>query len=212
MSCSFNAARWGCWLAMAVAAVVLGARPLSAQIINQVEEDWELVVAEPYYATNAPQVTCTMSPTNHENGLHMTWEINHKSGAQFVGGGLTMQLWEGEGWLATKRPVASTLMTTAETIRWTQSMKVQGGSLLFEVKNGTSTTWGDFGDGSEKYKSSAAYTGTLLGYSPETSVALSGIGFASNRVSSFVLKRVRYYTTTGTVIEDNTERVVFQRD
>jgi hypothetical protein len=212
MSCSINAARWGCWVAMAVAAVGLGARPLSAQVIDHVEEDWELVVAEPYAATNAPQVTATMSPTNSEDGLHMTWEINHKSGAQFVGGGLTMQLWQGEGWLATQRPVASTLMTAAETIRWTQSMKVQGGNLCFEVKDGTSTTWGNFGDGSDKYKANYPYTGTLVGYSPDTSASLSGIGFASNRVTSFVLKRVRYYTTVGTVIEDNTERVVFQRD
>lgn len=212
MSCSLNAARWGCWLVIAAVAFGLGAPALGADVVDRVEEDWELIVLEPYSPTNAPQVTCTMSPTSNEDGLHMTWEINHKSGSQFVGGGLTMQLWQGEGWLATKRPVASTLMTSAETIRWTQSMKVSGGNLVFEVKNGTSTTWGAFGDGSEKYRASAAYTGTLLGYSPETSVALSGVGYASNRVGSFVLLRVRYYTSTGTVIEDNNPRVVFQRD
>ena len=209
-SLHFGHRRW--LMALVAAALGLWTTSASAQLIDHVEEDWELVVAEPYAATNAPQVTCTMSPTSNEDGLHMTWEINHKSGAQYVGGGLTMQLWEGEGWLATKRPVASTLMTTAETIRWTQAMHIQGGNLVFEVKDGTSTTWGDFGDGSDKYKANAEYSGTLLGYSPDTSVALSGIGFASNRVTSFVLKRVRIHLVGGAVIEDNTERVVFQRD
>ena len=49
-------------------------------------------------------------------------------------------------------------------------------------------------------------------YSPDSSAALSGIGFAANRVVSLVLKKVRVYTDGGTVIEDPTPRVVYERD
>jgi hypothetical protein len=142
----------------------------------------------------------------------MTFKINHKSGAQFVAGGLTMQLWNDETWVSTKRSDTSTVMSTAaETVRWTQSMKVNGGNLTFEIKDGTSSTWGEFGDGSEKYRSSSPWEGTHLnGYTPDSSVNLSGIGFASNRVHSLILKRVRVYAPSGAVYEDATPRTVYQ--
>jgi hypothetical protein len=180
--------------------------------IVHVEEDWELVVDEPDSDTTAPQVTCMMSPTGDEDGLHMTFELNHKSGAQFVTGGLTMQVWDGEAWVSTNRGDSSASMSTAaETVRWTQSMKIQGNNLTFEIKNGTSSSWGAFGDGSNKFKASTSWGPTnIVAYSPETSVRLSGIGFASNRVQSLILKRVRVYAPTGEFYEDTTPRVVYQ--
>ena len=205
-------------LSVAVAALTLALFPTTGVLaedgvrIVQVEEDWELVVQEPDSDTVAPQVTCMMSPTSGDDGLHMTFELNHKSGAQFVPGGLTMQLWDGESWISTKRGDSSRVMSTAaETVRWTQSMKINGGNLVFEIKNGTSSTWGEFGDGSEKFRSSTAWgQDNVNSYSPDNSVHLSGIGFASNRVHSLVLKRVRVYAPSGEFYEDTTRRAVYE--
>jgi hypothetical protein len=52
--------------------------------------------------------------------------------------------------------------------------------------------------------------GSLLNldtYSPDVSVANSGIGFAANRVQSLKLKQVRVTTSSGTVYIDTTQRV-----
>jgi len=207
-------ARRGSYMALAGMALMLLPNGTFAGDVNivQVEEDWELVVQEPDSDTTAPQVTCMMSPTGDEDGLHMTFELNHKSGAQFVQGGLTMQLWNGESWVSTNRGDSSAVMSTnSETVRWTQSMKVNGTNLMFEIKDGTSSTWGAFGDGSEKFKSSASWgQDNINGYSADTSVHLSGIGYASNRVQSLVLKRVRVYSPSGEVYEDNNPRTVYQ--
>jgi hypothetical protein len=179
--------------------------------IIKAEEEWELVVAEPDSDTTAPQVTCMMSPVGGDDGLHMTFELNHKSGSQFVAGGLTMQLWDGETWISTNRGESTRVMSTAaETVRWTQSMRVDGDNLTFEVKNGISVTWGEFGD---SFRASAPWgKSSINGYSPQNSTRLSGIGFASNRVQSLVLKKFRVYLSTGQVYENNTPRVVYSRD
>lgn len=179
--------------------------------IVKVEEDWELVVAEPDSDTIAPQVICMMSPVAGDDGLHMTFELNHKSGSQFVAGGLTMQLWDGDTWISTNRGESTRVMSTAaETVRWTQSMRVDGDNLTFEVKNGTSATWGDFGS---SFRASAPWgKSSVNGYTPQNSTKLSGIGFASNRVQSLVLKRFRVYLSSGQVLEDSIPRVVFSRD
>jgi len=186
-----------------------------AQEVNivKVEEDWELVVDQPDSDTTAPQVTTMLSPTGDEDDLHMTFELNHKSGAQFVPGGLTAQLWYGESWVNTNRGNSSAAMSSAaETVTWTQSMKVVGDLLRFDIKNGVSSSWGSFGNNQE-FRSYVWWGDTNINnYSPETSVHLSGIGFASNRVQSLVLKRVRVYAASGEVYEDTNPRVVYQHD
>ena len=103
------------YLALAGMALTLLPTGAFAQAVNivKVEEDWELVVDQPDSDTTAPQVTCMISPTGDEDGLHMTFELNHKSGAQFVPGGLTAQVWEGESWVSTNRGNSSAAMTTA---------------------------------------------------------------------------------------------------
>jgi len=51
----------------------------------------------------------------------------------------------------------------------------------------------------------------LNGYDPNASVQNSGVGFASNRVQSLVLKAVRLVTSTGEVLQDTTLRPVYPR-
>jgi hypothetical protein len=98
-----------------------------------------------------------------------------------------------------------------EVVRWTQAMQLDGNVLVFEVVDGSSTTWGSFGG--EGYLRATVDTDLphLNGYAPEASVNGSGVGFAANRVHHLVLKRVRVFLSNGEVLEDSTERVVFSQ-
>ncbi len=106
----------------------------------------------------------------------------------------------------------SKLNQNDETITWTQKMNVDQGNLTFSIVNGHSETWGDFGGGNELVLTVGTSLDNLNAYNPDISVHNSGIGYASNRVKSLALKRVRVMTASGDTVEDSTERVVFQRD
>jgi hypothetical protein len=102
------------------------------------------------------------------------------------------------------------MATRDEVVCWTQSMRLHGESLTFEIKDGTSTTWGEFG-GEHGLKSTRdTELANLNGYDPDVSVANSGTGYASNRVASLTLKRVRITFDNGDVVVDETARVVEQ--
>jgi hypothetical protein len=183
----------------------------TAANVVQVEEDWELVVANPDNANTAPQVTCTISPYPHLNNLHSVVEINHKTVPSFAAGGVHLQTWVGE-YNLTRKSIESTasLATSNEVITWTSRMKLTLNSLNFSVQNGQSTTWGTFGGGTTLHSVYGTSLLNLDSYSPDFSVANSGVGFANNRVKTLTLKRVRYTLLNGQVITDDTPRVVHQ--
>ena len=79
-------------------------------------------------------------------------------------------------------------------------MSVSEGTLTYEVTNGSSTTWGTFGTG-ELTVSVPTNLPNLQGYNVNYSANSSGVGFGSNRVSSLVLKRVRFITGSGFTFE-----------
>lgn len=205
--------RW--WLRagvfLAVAAWVSMAAGQTPSVVR-VEEDWELVVTTPDPGSAGPQVTCAISPGPDLAGVYGTFEINHRSLPVFQAGGLQVQSWNGEQPLAqSPSPTSGVMSTSGETVRWTQVMRLSEGRIVFEVINGSSSTWGSFGG--QGYLKLAAPTSlaNLNAYSPEVSARNSGVGFASNRVSSLVLKRVRYQLSNGMVLEDGTARVVHQQ-
>jgi hypothetical protein len=122
-----------------------------------------------------------------------------------------LQLWEGNHCLETQDSSQQDLLSEDnETVRWTQSMELVGSALKFAV-TGNSSTWGDFGGGDELKATVGTTLGNLNGYSPNTSVANSGVGFAANRVTHMVLKEVRYYAPNGLLARDTTERVVYPK-
>lgn len=212
--CSRNAAgvRTRRWLGGTVFMMVAGWAAVGAAqspALVRVEEDWELVVAAPDPGSAGPQVTCTLSPRADLAGVYGTFEINHRSLPSFQPGGLQVQTWNGDQPLAQSPVPASGVMSTPnETVRWTQVMRLAEGRVVFEVVNGTSTTWGSFGGQGYLQLSVPTSLTNLGGYSPEVSVRNSGVGFAGNRVQSLVLKRVRYQLSNGMVLEDGTARVV----
>jgi len=185
----------------------------TAYQIVRVEEDWEMVVGEPDLDRNAPQVICVISPVGDVDSLHGAFEVNVQTLPEFQAGGMQLQVWSGENSLATRKsPNESWLAHTGETVRWTQSMKLQDGSLTFEITDGQSTTWGDFGG--EGYLKAARNTSltSLNHYDPAISIANSGVSYAGNRVASLVLKRVRLTLSNGAQYVDHTSRVVHMSD
>ncbi len=180
--------------------------------INRIEEDWELVVGEPDASSNAPQVTCMMSPTDGDDALYATFELNYQSSPEFVAGGMQLQTWNWETSLSThKFPNGAQMNTDNETVTWTQRMDLNGCTLQYEVLNGNSTTWGNFGGQGYLRATADSCVGSLSGYSPATSVANSGVSFASNRVVKLILKEVRYYANGQLVHTDTADRVAWER-
>jgi hypothetical protein len=91
-------------------------------------------------------------------------------------------------------------------------MHLSGGMLTFEIVGGSSATWGAFGGQGYLKASTATGLTDLGGYSPQVSASYSGVSYASNRVASLVLRRVRKITQNGQVQEDSTPRVVYQQE
>jgi hypothetical protein len=178
--------------------------------VVRVEEDWELVVGTPDADSDAPQVTCVVAPVGHVESFYAALEVNHQSEPEFVAGGLQLQIWAGESPVSSRKfPNGAVMAQAGETVRWTQSMQLEGGVLTFEIINGTSATWGMFG-GQGYLKASVNTTlGNLNDYDPAVSVQNSGIGYAANRVQSLVLRRVRWITSIGEVLEDTTARPIY---
>jgi hypothetical protein len=198
---------WLLFLFSMTAVGLLGGSAGAQDPVWQVIEDWELVVASPDNGTSGPQVTCTISPLGDLSGQYATFDVNHRASPSFTAGGMHLHLWDGQTRLGTlSRQSGMVLSTTDEILTWKTIMSVDAGVLIVDIDSGVSTTWGAFGS---TILSSVATTLTNLDqYSPDVSVAHSGIGFASNRVTSLKLKSVTYRRVSGATTVDATERVL----
>lgn len=196
-------------LSLVIPATALGETPT----IVRVEEDWELVVAAPDSYTDAPQVTCVISPVGDVDSLHAAVDLNHQNLPGFISGGLQLQVWDGETAVAYRNyPNPSVMVQAGETVQWTQRMSLSGGQLTFEIVNGSSLTWGEFG-GQGYLKASVPTSLTdLVAYNPYVSTNNSGVGYAGNRVQSLTLKTVRLYTGWGAVYALPVSRTVYPKN
>lgn len=193
-----------------LAAAALASAAAAADVVR-VEEDWELVVGEPDSNTAGPQIACTMSPTATIDNTHFTVELNHRSVPWWSPGGISIHHWTGE-WREQSfdRADRSVMQTPDEVVRWTQALYVHDGKLNFQVKDGTSSTWGAFGYSSMFKLQKNWGASHINNYTPDVSVALSGVAYASNRVKLLKIVQVRATLANGTVVTDNTLRVVHQ--
>ena len=206
---------WGVVLPLSIVVLALSVHPCWAQTPNvtRVEEDWELVVGVPSPTSDAPQVTCVISPVGNVGSLHATFMVNHHDAPTFAEGGLELQVWNGQDLLVSNRyPNQSVMTTTGETVRWTQSMKIGPEGLVFEILGGNSTTWDNFGGEGNLKITVPTSLENLNGFNPEVSLEHSDVGYAANRVQSLVLKSVRAYAGDELVAEDTTPRVVHSLD
>jgi len=196
--------------ALAAVFVSNGASVFAVDVVH-VEEDWQLVLGQPDSPTVGPQIAVTMSPFGDLNDTFFTLEINHRSAPYWTPGGLTIHHWCGDWRVESLDRTDRTVMTTSsETVTWTQSLDTSNGALTFQVKNGSSTTWGRFGySGFFKLQTGWGVM-NLNSYSPLVSVAQSGVAYAGNRVQSLKLMQTRFTLSDGTVVTDNTVRVAHQ--
>jgi hypothetical protein len=192
-------------------AIATMAAAASAVDVVRVEEDWELVVGEPDANSAGPQIACTMSPFTNISDTHFTLEINHRSMPWWSPGGISIHQWSGE-WRqqSIDRADRAIMQTNDEVVRWTQALYVQDGGLNFQVKDGTSTTWGAFGYSSMFKLRTNWGVSNINSYSPDVSAALSGVAYAGNRVKLLRLVQVRATLAGGAVVTDSTVRVVHQ--
>ena len=199
----------------ALAAVCFFAGSVQAQVsIVHVEEDWVVDIGTPDPSEDAPQIITAMSSTQQLADVHCLFELNHRTLPGYHSGGMSLQCWSGDLNLDHGTgPKAGSLHSSGEKITYTTSMKLHDGTITFEVLNGNSSTWGNFGgQGYLKTGVATPYTQFTL-YSPETSVKNSRVGFAGHQVNQFYLKEVRYYGPDGLLIKtDTTKRIVHVND
>ena len=178
--------------------------------IIRVEEDWRIEIGTPNPAEEAPQIVTAMSPLGDLNGPYSVFELNYSTFPDYYAGGMQLQKWYSNVNFGYRNfPNFNQLEFTDEVIEFTSTMTVTDSDLTFEIRNGTSQTWGVFGgQGYLKTRYYYQAVSNLNAYSPDISTKNSRIGFASHRVKRFVLKAVRYYSATGLESTDTTERVV----
>ncbi len=109
-----------------------------------------------------------------------------------VGRGLQVQYWHDGVAVETDSPdELETLHHQNETIAWTQRLRLDDGELVFEVNDGNSESWGDFG-GCDLRIRVPADVERLNAYRPAVSIEESGVSFAGNRVRSLTLTKLRW--------------------
>lgn len=181
-----------------------------APAVMRVEEDWEAVFNEPDGDVDAPQFHTIISPFADLDYFYLQVCWNYREQPEFVAGGLQLLAWEGEWPVGKKSYREDKLSAVAETITWTQAMQIRGSVLTFEVKDGSSTTWGLFG-GPETSLSGTAGVSQLNGYTTDASVSNSWISYGANRVDVLRIKEVRRYDADGNLISrDQTPKIVYE--
>jgi hypothetical protein len=186
--------------------------PLLAQsppAADLIQEDWQLVIGTPDIVGVGPQITTAMSPVSDDSTPFAALDLNYREYPQFQAGGMQIQVWSGDNVLSTATHGSDQFSTAGETITWTQQMSVDGsGRITYQVLNGQSTTFGNFGSGNSLTVTYPTSLSNLGGYSPATSAAKSGASWESNYVTQLTLVRVRYYSGGLLIATDSTPRSI----
>ena len=168
------------------------------------------MIASPNPSEVGPQLTTCMSPVADGSTAFVAFDLNYRDYPSYQAGGLEVKVYSNGDVLSSSSQDNDLLQTANETITWTQRMSYAGGgALTYTIVNGQSTTWGAFG--STQGLNSVTFTApvtSLTAYSPDTSVAKSGAGWQSNRVSQMKLVQVRYYSNGQLISTDSTARSV----
>ncbi len=202
--------------ALSFLAILLGGLPWEparawdeTPTVIQVEEDWELVVGSSGIEPEPPLVAPALSHVGDVDPLHSMFTFNPRDDDGNLIGGMQMSVHNLGATISSQSANAGLSTTEAsETIRWTRRMQLANGLLRFSVASGESTTWGAFSGFECVFQTNVADLGA---YNSNVSVEGSGVGAASYRVESLVLKQVRRYLSNGDVQVDETPRTVHPR-
>jgi hypothetical protein len=180
---------------------------------DAIEEDWELVVATPDPVGVGPQITTCMSPiAGDPSPFFVAFDLNYRERPNFLPGGMQVQVWANGQILSTSSGGSALFATRRETVTWTQRMWLTEGLVVYDINNGSSTTWGAFGQGGQLSTVFPGSVTSLLGYDPDASVRTSGVGWESNNVAHLTLVRVRYYSGGQLLWTDTNSRPVVAND
>lgn len=182
----------------------------------RIEEDWYVKLGTPDPDSDSPQITTCIAPACTLSGRYGVFDMNCATQPGFASGGVQLQLWSNDGIIQTcSNTNWSSLHFVDEEIRYTSVIRLENRNLVFEILNGTSTSWDSFGNGELKLQY-PTWRDHLNNYSVDYSVANSRIGFASHRVRRFTLERVRYYFENASGLRlhstDDTPRVLHHYD
>ena len=178
----------------------------------RVEEDWHVRIGTPSPSEDSPQISTVMAPSWTLWGYYAVFDLNCATQPNFESGGVQLQLWY-DGAIVQSRSNTNwaSLFHPDEEIRFTSAMSIANDHLVFEIKNGTSTSWGAFGNGEMRIQV-PTWRSHLNGYSPWFTESNSRIGYASHRVRRFILERVRYYSDSGQQAEETDPRILHSYD
>jgi len=198
-------------LALAAIAAVVSGENLKAQgsgsDVFQIEEDWELVVGQSDYNSNAPQVTCAISPGDFASA-YCAFDLNYHTQPDYEAGGLQIHTWDPVDPIDIGTSVKTAIMASNnETITWTMRMTLNNGNIHYRVANGSAPqTWGTFGvsDATMLQLDQNTSLANLNGYDPNVSLDNSGVSFGGNLVVSQMLVAIRYYDSAGRLINQIT--------
>ena len=170
----------------------------SGPVVVSVEEEWSLVVGEPELGANAPQVSMVISSHADLDDDYFMFVLNHRTHPTYQAGGLQLQQWNG----ATIQDFAddsdeSLIENTGEIITWKQKMTIQNGTVTVAIQDGTSTSWGSFGNNGDLTLSSFTGQADLNDYTPSISVSQSRVAFGGNRVGTLALQKVTWTMSDG---------------
>lgn len=198
--------RWLAFAAFALTAWI--ASPGYAIEILEIEEHWELSVGQPDTDSSGPQVTMVMSPNDTLDGEYFVFTLNHHSLPYWIAGGLQVQRWCGEEVVHSKiGPQEGTLHHGEEVISWVQRLRLvpdeEGNDLVFEIVDGESESWGNFGGSSSLRFWVSTDRVNLNDYRPAISLEESGVSFGGNRVQSLMLTKLRWTDADGNAYELN---------
>lgn len=191
-------------------ATLADAQTVTSLIPDQIQEDWQLVVTTPDPLAVGPQITTAMSPDSGTSSPFIAFDMNYHEFPYFYPGGMQVQVWSGDNVLDTSAQEEAVLNTQNETVTWTQQMYINEGTLVYDVNNGQSITWGQFGQESNLQVSYPTTLTNLGAYDPNVSVKRSGVTWESNRVSSLTLLQVRYYAQGQLIATSTSPLVVYQ--
>jgi len=114
--------------------------------VYMIEEDWELSVTEPKPLIHSPQLSFYLIPDKTKAGIYFQLQINHAAREGFNGGGFMVTAIRDEvAFDEARSSFREPLSADGEQIRWTSAMAVIDGNLLFAIKDGVGTHWGNFG-------------------------------------------------------------------
>lgn len=174
-----------------------------SQRVISVEEQWELHVTQPDTDRSAPQTTMVISPTGDISGLHFLVTLNHATVPDYAAGGVQVQQWNGEELIDSETThEGAVLDQSEEVIRWSQRLYLHDGHLTFQVRDGHSDTWGDFGGDDLRLRVNSSLS-SLNQYRPGVSLTESQVNYAENRVGSLTLMKLIWVTEDGQVHEQS---------